>query len=271
MRSQRCAKSSRVRPSPTSLFLPFRPSEVNSDLMAENHTLRGLLRSLSAFIGEGAGGVLPKLGWTLNDFEEYVNRAETDTAWESYQKHKDDRQNGQGDPSTSQTATGSRKRSADNATSSRNKRQRSTTADVELSNDTPVLGNPVDGSSFSDLLRTSTNASPLFMNPQNATSQAIFPTAPGSVPFTSTGSGSTPSFLHGLGLDSPPNGPSDPIPIPLPPPRAKPAPTTMAENPEGEEVYDPKFQEAGKLIGYVHICFPSRHMEIDASSKVPLG
>ncbi|KAF8351295.1 hypothetical protein F5887DRAFT_1069025 [Amanita rubescens] len=35
------------------------------DLMAENHTLRGLLRSLGAFIGEGVGGLLPKLGWDV--------------------------------------------------------------------------------------------------------------------------------------------------------------------------------------------------------------
>jgi hypothetical protein len=56
--------------------------------MEENHSLRGLLRSLGAFIGDGAGGLLPKLGWTMADFNNYVNKSETDTAWESYQRRK---------------------------------------------------------------------------------------------------------------------------------------------------------------------------------------
>ena len=56
--------------------------------MAENQTLRGLLKSLTAFIGEGAGGLLPKLGWNMSDFNEFVNRSETDTAWEGYQRRK---------------------------------------------------------------------------------------------------------------------------------------------------------------------------------------
>jgi hypothetical protein len=56
--------------------------------MQENHTLRGLLRSLAGFIGDGEGGLLPKLGWNLEDFNNFVNRSETDTAWESYQNRK---------------------------------------------------------------------------------------------------------------------------------------------------------------------------------------
>ncbi|GLB33631.1 putative protein with domain of unknown function (DUF3425) [Lyophyllum shimeji] len=58
------------------------------DLMAENQTLRGLLRSLAGFIGEGAGGLLPKLGWDMADFTQFINRSETDTAWEGYQARK---------------------------------------------------------------------------------------------------------------------------------------------------------------------------------------
>jgi hypothetical protein len=56
--------------------------------MQENHTLRGLLRSLAGFIGDGAGGLLPRLGWNLEEFNSFVNRSETDTAWESYQSRK---------------------------------------------------------------------------------------------------------------------------------------------------------------------------------------
>lgn len=58
------------------------------DLMAENHTLRGLLKSLGAFIGEGVGGLLPKLGWDVSEFNNMIDRTETDTAWESYQRRK---------------------------------------------------------------------------------------------------------------------------------------------------------------------------------------
>lgn len=58
------------------------------DLMAENHVLRGLLKSVSGFIGDGAGGMLLKLGWDMADFDSFVNKAETDTAWESFQTRK---------------------------------------------------------------------------------------------------------------------------------------------------------------------------------------
>ncbi|KAG6911677.1 hypothetical protein DXG01_007927 [Tephrocybe rancida] len=58
------------------------------DLMAENQTLRGLLRSVAGFIGDGAGGLLPKLGWDMADFNQFINRSETDTAWEGYQERK---------------------------------------------------------------------------------------------------------------------------------------------------------------------------------------
>lgn len=58
------------------------------DLMAENHVLRGLLKSVSGFIGDGAGGMLVKLGWDVADFDSFVNKAETDTAWECFQARK---------------------------------------------------------------------------------------------------------------------------------------------------------------------------------------
>lgn len=222
--------------------------------MAENHTLRGLLRSLSAFIGEGAGGVLPKLGWNLNDFENYINRAETDTAWESFQKHKRERPSAQPEASTSQPAANTRKRPGEDANSNRHKRQRSMTADEEHSNEFPVLGNsvPANGNAFNDLLRTNANVSPMFMSPQNAAPQPTYP-APGSgnVSFTQGGSGSTPSFLHGLGLESPVNGPAESVSISLPPPRINQSSTTITEAAEENETFDPKGEEAGKLIAYV--------------------
>ena len=249
----RCAVSSKVR-----LLWPCRlphlPFGINSDLMAENHTLRGLLRSLSAFIGEGAGGVLPKLGWTLNDFENYVNRAETDTAWESFQKNKGDKQGTQAEASTSQLPSNSRKRTADDVSSNRNKRQRSSTAEEDAH--TCDIGAPVlaEGNHFNDLLRTNASASPIFVTSQTATPQTTYPASgSGSVPFTPTGPGSTSSFLHGLGLDPPANDATDSVSLTLPPPRTNRATAAAVESADEEDgVYsDPKFEEAGKLIGYV--------------------
>jgi hypothetical protein len=47
-----------------------------------------MVRGLSGFIGDGAGGALPSMGWTLKDFETFINRAETDTAFEAFLKRK---------------------------------------------------------------------------------------------------------------------------------------------------------------------------------------
>ena len=242
--------------------------------MAENHTLRGLLRSLGAFIGEGAGGVLPKLGWSLPDFENYVNRTETDTAWESFHKRKNDVQSVQPDPSTSKQATGSRKRPADDAGSNRDKRPRSMTADVDHPRDLPVISNsiPPDGTTtLNDLLRTNASGSPLFITSQSAASQSSYPaSASGSVPFTPTGTGSTSSFLHGLGLESPTNAPTDPVSLSLPQPRINQTTATVMDTSEDNETYDPKIEEAGKLISYAQV-IPFLAPGNSRFIKVPLG
>lgn len=61
----------------------------DEDLMQENLQLRGLIRSLGGYIGDGMGGVLPSLGFDRpQDFIDYVNRAETDTAFEGFQRRK---------------------------------------------------------------------------------------------------------------------------------------------------------------------------------------
>jgi len=68
--------------------------------MAENHTLRGLIRSLAGFIGEGTGGLISKLGWEPADFHSFVNKSETDTAWEGYQRRKKSNASGEASSST---------------------------------------------------------------------------------------------------------------------------------------------------------------------------
>ncbi|THH09057.1 hypothetical protein EW145_g2272 [Phellinidium pouzarii] len=59
------------------------------DLMQENQTLRNLLRSLGNYIGDGLGGILPSIGFERpSEFIDFINRAETDTAFEGFQRRK---------------------------------------------------------------------------------------------------------------------------------------------------------------------------------------
>jgi hypothetical protein len=144
--------------------------------MSENHLLRGFLRSLTEFIGDGAGGLLPKLGWSMQDFDKFVNKSETDTAYESYQRRKRESQIGSG--SSAQTSSRKRPSEDDTANNAKKARGPSERDDTEHSTDAfPVLmplnsvtsgsnlyssRSPQDSSLFSDLLRGS-NGSPMLM------------------------------------------------------------------------------------------------------------
>ncbi|RPD61922.1 hypothetical protein L226DRAFT_487155 [Lentinus tigrinus ALCF2SS1-7] len=158
--------------------------KVLKDLMAENQVLRGLLKSLSGFIGEGAGGIVSKVGWELSEFNDLINKAETDTAWESYQRHKRDTSESAPGPSGS----GSQKRPADDSDpyGLRPKRPRAETNGESRSNDNfPLLvplnptvssmgpnglyppGRPHDGSLLTDYGRGPSSASPMFVPPSS--------------------------------------------------------------------------------------------------------
>ncbi|VDB83298.1 unnamed protein product [Peniophora sp. CBMAI 1063] len=220
------------------------------DLMAENHVLRGLIRSLSGFIGDGAGGLLPKLGWTMRDFEAYVNRSETDTAYESFQRRKNESGN-------------SRKRSADDAGSadSANKRARGTDRQPDgfpalmpvnpmgpggmfpppppTTNGRSPASNGGSGATlFSDLMRSATGgSSPMFSmtgaSPPSGTSP--FGSGPSPTSYDTSymgnmcmgGDGSLSSMSFGQGSAAP----AQPVE-------------------EEEERQDPKNEEAQKLMSY---------------------
>lgn len=163
--------------------------------MQENLVLRGLLRSLSNFIGDGAGGVLPKMGWTVDDFNSFLNKSETDTAWESYQRHKRDESTGGG--------SGQKRPSEDDASGSRAKRARGP-GDQENGRDgdayplivpmnqgvPPVPANNLypsqsrsahENALFGELLR-GPSGSPMFVpptSPSNGSGQYASPTATG--------------------------------------------------------------------------------------------
>ncbi|KAJ3803072.1 hypothetical protein GGU11DRAFT_762878 [Lentinula aff. detonsa] len=147
------------------------------DLMQENQTLRNLLRSVSAFIGEGAGGLLPKLGWEMSDFNNFINRSETDTAWEGYQRRKKA-------AATADILNPGQKRPADQDNpSTLNKKARTSNADAGGSysmllpmdssavNATPLYqnANSHEGRTmFSDIIRNG-NGSPMFMSGSSST------------------------------------------------------------------------------------------------------
>jgi hypothetical protein len=76
--------------------------------MTENQTLRNLLRNLASFIGDGAGGLLPKMGWNMQDFNHFINKGETDTAWEGYQRRKNNAQNQKGEPAEPTSSFGTK-------------------------------------------------------------------------------------------------------------------------------------------------------------------
>jgi len=167
------------------------------DLMAENHVLRGFLRSLTEFIGDGAGGLLSKLGWSMQDFDNFVNKSETDTAYESFQRRKREGQT----TSSSASQTGPRKRASEDDTTNNPKRPRghSERDDADRSADAfPVLmplnsvqsgsnlytgRSSQDASLFSEIMR-GPNGSPILLpgpsSPSYQTSSSQVPPSNGS-------------------------------------------------------------------------------------------
>ncbi|KAH8834130.1 hypothetical protein DL96DRAFT_1579516 [Flagelloscypha sp. PMI_526] len=128
--------------------------KVLKDLMAENHTLRGLLKSLAGFIGEGAGGLLPKLGWDQREFQQFVNKGETDTAHESYERRKKEK----GDSGKKRSASDASPSVEEARKRARNDSQGGTFPSL-VSLDNPLVG-------ANDFMRGQPNpTSPLFMQP----------------------------------------------------------------------------------------------------------
>ncbi|KAF7352926.1 BZIP domain-containing protein [Mycena venus] len=204
------------------------------DLMEENQTLRTLLRSLGAFIGEGAGGLLPKLGWDVTDFNNFINRSETDTAWQGYQRRK---------KASEATMSQGQKRAADDDSSSARKKTRANEHEPDAGqNGYPVLVNmnpPMsnnnmygrDGNNalFSDLMRGS-NGSPMFSN-------------------TSPNSNASPTFASGSQSNYQ-NSYMSGVNIGQQQQQQQPQTNQMSPPDQAEEDDDPNKSEAYKLIHY---------------------
>ncbi|KAH9007069.1 hypothetical protein EDB86DRAFT_2869818 [Lactarius hatsudake] len=228
------------------------------DLMAENHVLRGFLRSLSEFIGDGTGGLLSKLGWSMQDFDNFVNKSETDTAYESYQRRKRD---GQATSSASQTAP--RKRASEEDTSNNPKRPRghSERDDADRSADGfPVLmpmnsvpsgsnlytgRSSQDASLFSEIMR-GPNGSPILLPGPSSPS---YPTSSSQVP-SSNGNYQN-SYVTPLNMSVETNTMNtisfvNNASTPTIPQQSRPSVASLDEL----EPIDPKNVEAQKLISY---------------------
>lgn len=229
--------------------------------------LRGLLRSLSGFIAEGAGGVLPKMGWDLNDFNTFINRSETDTAWESYQRHKREQQHAQASgPSSS-------KRPADDELNGARKRPRVPDDDrdgytllVPMNSSVPPVpagglypqsSNNASQSMFNDLLR-GPSGSPMFVPPTSSpNSSSQYPT-PTATSVSAQGFSSTyVAPMNGpmnLSIESPVSSLPVGMNSNMPGPSNGSAPNSQANANNDSAEPDPKTTEAMKLIQCVFEC-----------------
>ncbi|KIL00353.1 hypothetical protein PAXRUDRAFT_251978 [Paxillus rubicundulus Ve08.2h10] len=244
------------------------------DLMAENLTLRNLLKSVAGFIGEGTGGMISSLGFDMHEWNIFLNKAETDTAWESFQSRKHSQKTSQTSSAMSsilgsQTAIAKRP-SEDDIGSSRAKKSRTSNGDASTERQdsypllmpmgTTVPPPPAPSSlypsaarsspenMFSDMLRNGHASSPVFMPPTPSDTPGHYP--------TSSTSSSYPTYIPpmGIGVDQGMN------PLPY---TAKGGTVTsqrrvlsgpQSEEPEDEEslleLREPKKTEAFKLIKY---------------------
>lgn len=248
------------------------------DLMTENLTLRNLLKSVSGFIAEGGGGMIQKLGFEMHEWNAFLDKAETDTAWESFQARRNSKKTTQtSNAMTSMLGPQSSvsKRSLDDDAPSGNHLKKSKTLSGDNSMERPdsyhllmPMGSTVpppppapsiyssaarspQENIFSDVLRNGHASSPVFMAPTPSSTPAHY-----STPSTSsTYSSYMPPI--GIGVDQGMN--SLPYPsnkngaVASSQQRILPAPQN--DEPDDEEaslleLRDPKKIEAFKLIKY---------------------
>ncbi|KAG5648661.1 hypothetical protein DXG03_000007 [Asterophora parasitica] len=219
--------------------------------MAENQTLRGLLRSLAGFIGDGAGGLLPKLGWDMGDFTQFINRSETDTAWEGYQARKKAAESqGQKRPADDEPS-GSRAKKARSGESELDRTQNGYNMLVPMgaaslsSNGIYPSGSrnhEGSGGMLSDLMRNSSE-SPMYMQQPSPAGNAYAGSSVGNYPAP---------YMPGVNLNIEPSM----APIPFTPPTSGTVSSQQISNPqqarqgsvEPLEEDDPNKVEAYKLI-----------------------
>lgn len=241
-------------------------AHAGAELVAENHTLRNIIRGLSGFIGDGAGGVLPSMGWTLKDFEAFINRAETDTAFEAFAKRKRAMQDG-----GAGAGAGAAEKPEDAAAASR-KRARTAPAPANGAFDADFAG------AFGAPYGADTPAMGLYssMRPPAGFASAFLgglPEQQGSPPFMAAGAGPgyaaaagangrdafAPAYPRGAGAEAPSQSPAGgaalqgmsfvPVGGGAGAGGAQGSPGTAGLDDDALE--EPKAQEARKLVGWV--------------------
>jgi hypothetical protein len=154
------------------------------DLMHENATLRSIIKNLSSFIGDGTAGAVSTYGFNdVNEFNNYINRSETDTAVEGFQRRKRLKEANGGQmpaspPTTSSADTNANhKRPAERGPTNANKRPRTSSVDSGASNTFPsLIPMTQSNNSFPDLYsarQDETLFSDLFRGPAASGTSAI--------------------------------------------------------------------------------------------------
>lgn len=231
--------------------LPSKAFIMLPDLMQENQTLRNLLRGLSTFIGEGAGGLLPKLGWDMADFTNYVNRSETDTAWESYQLRKNA-------ANASDAVTGQKRPAADDTNGSAKKARSS--SDAERESYPLAIGGVIPPITASSLYAVNTESSHegsrMFGNLMRATTGTSSPIFIQPSPPTASASDFPSNYTSTLNVET--SMPPAQFPASTESSAVSSQQTTELSPDQAESDGDPKTNEAIKLIQYaiqIHLCF----------------
>ncbi|KAH0839650.1 hypothetical protein J3R83DRAFT_568 [Lanmaoa asiatica] len=246
------------------------------DLMIENLTLRNLLKSVSGFIAEGSGGMIQQLGFEMHEWTAFLDKAETDTAWESFQARKHSQKTSQSSNAMSsmlgpQSSTSKRAHEDDVPSANRFKKSRTLSGDTSVerpdsyhllmpisstvppppaSSTYPSAARSPQENIFSEVLRNGHANSPVFMASTPSGTPAHYPTPSTS----STYSSYMPPM--GIGVDQGMNS------LPYPPNKngavtsqQRILPTPQSDEPDDEEsslleLRDPKKIEAFKLIKY---------------------
>lgn len=254
--------------------------------MAENVALRNLIKSISGFIAEGSGGMIQKLGFEMHEWNAFLDKAETDTAWESFQSRKHNKKTSQSSNAMTsmlgpQSSTSKRPLEDDAPSSNYSKKSRTLSSGssierpesyhllVPMSSTVPPPHPPAPSiypstvrspqeSLFSEVLRNGHGSSPVFIAPTPSGTPAHY-TSPST---SSTYSSYMPPI--GIGVDQGMNS----LPYPSSkngtvPSQQRTLPTPQNEEPDDEEaslleLRDPKKIEAFKLIKYatpLHLSF----------------
>lgn len=247
--------------------------------MTENLTLRNLLKSVSGFIAEGSGGMIQKLGFEMHEWTAFLDKGETDTAWESFQARKQSQKTSQSSNAMSsmlgpQSSTSKRSLEDDAPSTDRFKKSRTLSGDtsverpdsyhllMQMSSSVPPSFHPPAPSMypsaarspqenmFSEVLRNGHANSPVFMASTPSGTPAHYPTPSTS----STYSSYMPPM--GIGVDQGMN--SSPYPSNkngAATSQQRVLPNPQNDEPDDEEaslleLRDPKKIEAFKLIKY---------------------